>query len=361
MERHYAMRLLREACKHPSRLIARPKFWHVDFFNFYLERVDDLLFRTPQAGLALARHGPALAAKVAAAHPETASGPALLLLAHAHLGSAHRAVCDYAGAEEAFRHARLYQALAPGPVVADFLRRFAYLRLVQHDPAAFPLIEEAISIHKRGNLVDRHELGECLVCRGHAYFAFKQPAKAVEDWTAALNHLSLQRDPKPYYATLHNLASWAVTFGTADEIRMAHANLKPALSLLNALPRRHFAKLKLRWLLALTAERLGHHAQAELALLEVQRGLERLRLPYEVGMVAIDRAALYLRQGQLAKLEPLAAETARIFRRLGVEAKAREALDLWHQAAEHEVDERLLQRLRQTFARLADPMPALAT
>ncbi len=209
--------------------------------------------------------------------------------------------------------------------------------------------------------MDRHGLGECLVCRGHAYVEFQQPGKSLEDWTAALNHLSLRRDPKPYYAALHNLAVRAVDHGTRQEAETAQENLKPALTLLNSYHRRHFAKYKLRWLIALTDARLGHEGEAELTFLEVRKGLARLKLPHEVGMISIDLALLYRKQGRFEKIKPLAEETTLIFQRLGVAAKVQEALDLWREADEREVSDGLLQRVRDLFANWSNAMPAPAT
>ena len=361
MDRHYAMELLREAMQDPPRLTTRPKFWKAELFEHYLERCNELLFRTPGEGLAFARYGPAYAARVAGANPEC-SAPVLLLQAHAHLGSAYRAVCDYHRAEAAFREALKYEPHAPAPIVADLYRRLAYLRMVQQDPEAFQLIDEAVAILKRGNLVERHDLGRCLVCRGQAFFDFKQPGKSLEDLTAALNHLSLRKGPRPYYATLHNLGVWAVHHGTREQLESAMENLKPALSILYSYNRRHFAKLKLRWLIALIDGRLDHDGAAEESYLEIQAGLERLGMPYEVGMVAIDRALLYRKQRRYDLIRPLAEETAAIFRRIGTEPAAREALDIWHRAGVEEVrSEGFLERLRDLFARHTEAMPAMAT
>ncbi len=86
---------------------------------------------------------------------------------------------------------------------------------------------------------------------------------------------------------------------------------------------RPYPKLKLRWLIAVVEGRLGHWGRAEEVFLEVRKGLAKLGLGYEVGMVSIDLGFLYLAQGRRAELKALAHETAAIFRRIGVEAKAR--------------------------------------
>ncbi len=96
--------------------------------------------------------------------------------------------------------------------------------------------------------------------------------------------------------------------------------------------------------------------------LEVRKGLVKMGLAYEVGMVSIDLAALYLDQGRHSEVEALVRETAVLFRRLGVERQAQEALDLWRQADIREVRaDGFLERLRELFAQCTEAMPAPAT
>ena len=168
----------------------------------------------------------------------------------------------------------------------------------------------------------------------------------------------MQLDPKPYYCALHNLTVWAVTYGTDEELAVALDNLKPALSLLNSQHRRHYAKYKMRWLIALIDTRRGAYGHAEFTLTEVQEGMESLGLPIEAGMARIDRAMLYLIQGRVEKIPPLTEECAATFELLGVPAKVEEALDLWRQAEEYTSD--LLLSIRDVFAQHVDVIPSNA-
>ncbi len=357
MDRSYRNRLLREAVQNPRQLTTRAKFWKLELWPHYLRRCDDILFVDPRAGLALTEPAPDLAAKIAEANPGV-NGADLMLLGYSYLGGAYRRVGDYVKAEEVYRDARKFRDSASPKALAEHLRRLAYLHMFQSRPECFAVIDEAIAIHKRGSLVHRHELGECLLCRGHAYFEFGQPGKSLEDLSAALNHVSLKIDPKPYYAALHILVDWAVVYGTDEELRVAYDYLKPALVMLNTIWGRPFPKLKLRWLIAVVEARLGHHARAEEVYLEVRKGLLKLGLVYEVGMISIDLGFLYLAQGRHLELRALIHETAAIFRRIGVETKAQEALDLWRQA--EDVTEELLKNVREVFFSHANPMPSIA-
>lgn len=357
MDRRYLNRLLREATKDPSLLTKRKKFWKLDFWSHYLPRCNDLLFRDPAEGLELTKPAPQLAARIAEINSK-ASGPDLMLMAYSYLGSAFRACGDLKSSEGAFEEAQEYRHNASPKVLAEHLRRLAYLRIIQHRPEVFPLVEEAIAIHKRGNLVNRHELGECLLCRGHGYFAFGQPGESLEDWSAALNHISIKVDSKSYYSTLHNLAIWAAEHGTIRQLQTTFENLQPAFTILNAYWDRSLAKLKFRWLIALLHARLGAHGRAEEVFGDVRTRLIEQNLVYEVGMVSIDLALLYLQQDRLGKLEALVRETVNIFQHLRVEAKAQEALDIWRRASKPTED--LLKNVRQIFAQQTHPMPSQA-
>ncbi len=347
MHRSTKNKLLREATGNPRIVTERSKFWKLEWWPHYLKKCNELLFDDPQIGLAFVQHAPQFATNIAAANPGV-NGADLMLLAYSYLGSAYRAINNFDRAERAFRKAAKYKGSASSKALAEYLRRLAYLRICQKNPECFPIIEEAIAIHKRGNLVNRHALGECLVCRGHAYVMFDQHGKSFDDWTASLNHLSLKINDRQWYCALHNLATWATDYGTDEQLETALENLRPALVILYTYKGRTFAKLKLRWLIAVIEVRLGRLERAETVFKEVRDGLAKLKLGYEVGMIQIDLALVYLAQGRRDELEPLVNETADIFRRIGVEAKAEEALDIWRQA--EEVDEDLLKRVRRMFA-----------
>ena len=349
MEKSYRNKLLREATKNPEIVATDERFWKLDWWQHYLRRCDELLFDDPRAGLAFAKPAPRLAAKIAEANPG-ANGADLMLLAYSYVGSGYRAVGEYDSGNGEFRKAGKYKASASPKALAEHLRRLAYLRLFQKNAECFEIIGDAIAIHKRGSLVDRHALGECLLCRGHAYYEFDQPGKSLQDLTASLNHISIKIDDKPYHCALHNLAVWAADHGTDSELQTALDNLKPAVRVLNT-THRTFAKLKARWLMAVIKFRLGDMTLAEEVYLEVRKSLVEMKLPHEVGMIQIDLALLYLAQGQRDELEKLIDETTVLFREIGVEAKAQEALDVWCQAGE--VDEALLKRVRRMFAAVA--------
>ena len=356
MDRSHRSKLLREAAAHPDRLLSREKFWRLDLWPYYLRRCDELLFDDPHAALAFIEPAPGYAARIAEANPD-ANGADFMLLAYSYRGSAYRAVGELDQGDEEFREGQAYRDNASLQAWAEYLRRLAYLRLFQMNAECFPIINEAIGIHKCGNLVNRHALGECLLCRGHAYHEFDQPGRSLEDLSASLNHISIKIDDKPWYSAVHNLAVWAADHGTDAQLQTALDYLKPAQVLLGTYSGRKFAKLKLRWLIAVVDARLGHGGSAELAFFDARKGLVKMKLGYEAGMVQVDLALLYLDQGRHREMKNLVRETADLFREIGVEAKAQEALDIWHEA--DDVDETLLKRVRGMFAAETYPIPTM--
>ncbi|MCP3962146.1 MAG: hypothetical protein GY719_30250 [bacterium] len=358
MDRSTKNRLLREAAENPGLLLTREKFWKLELWPHYLRRCDDILFNDPRAGLNFCKPAPQLAAKIAERHP-SANGADLFLLGYSYQASGYRRNDDLGRAEEAFRLARNHTDGASQKALAEHLRRYAYLRIFQQDPACFAIIGEAITINRmRGNLVTRHALGECLICRGRAYFVFGKQGDAFADYTAALNHVSLKIDPKPHYCVLHNLTVWAVKYGTDKQLDQAYENLKAALGLLGNWWGSPYPKLKLRWLMGIVDGRRGVSGRAEFVLIDVRKGLVKLKLLYEVGMISIDLALLYLKTRQHQKIAPLVKATAATFRSIGANAAANEALDIWRQA--ERLDEELLLEVREMFFAQAQPIPTIA-
>ena len=297
MDASYRNVLLKEAAEHPSRLLSHRKFWKLELWPHYLRLCDDLLFDDPVAGLRLALPGPDLAVRLCKNHPTEVSAADMMILSRSVLGTAYRRNDDIPLARATFAEAKKYAPNASPPALAQYLRRFADLCIRQLDPECFPLIEEGLALYKIGNLVDRHGIAEMLLCRGMAYCHFEQPGRAFDDWSAALNHVEIKHDPRPWYSAVHNLTIFTVEHGTEEQIRVARANLGPAQRRLKTVwsrKTRKFARLKMRWVMALLDSRLGAESHAELELLDVRDAFVDLGFPCEIGWLSTDLARLYL-------------------------------------------------------------------
>lgn len=357
MTKSYLRRLLREAQRYPQELPKQRRFWKLEFWRRYLRCCDDVLFDKPRAGLALTIPAPELAARLQEAIP-SANAYDLRLLGNAYLAGAYRRNDDYTRAETLFERAAEFRTGATPEARAEFLRRFAYLRICQSDPGCFPLIDRAIQIRKRGNLVYRHHLGECLICRGHAYLAFDRPGETLDDWTSALSHISLVEDRKTYYAALHNLVLITISHGRKEDLPTAYENLRHVPRTLHTCHAPLLAKTRVRWLLAMLETRLEIYGCAEENFLKARAGLVELGLAYELGMLCTDLALLYLKQGRTQMLEDLVRRTAAFYRSMGAEANARRALNILRRAPR--VDVTLLAQLRGKFESHSEPAPVVA-
>ena len=181
--------------------------------------------------------------------------------------------------------------------------------------------------------------------------------RSLEDLSAALNHISIEREPRAYYWTLYNLSLWAIYHGDTDQLRSTLDNLLAARKLLASYHKRSFAKYKLRWLIGLVELRLGHTGSALTTFFEVRDGLEDLQMPYEYGMVSIDIGLSYLSMGDTARVRRAAEQATEIFRQVEVEDKIQEAMELLQKAEDHDLTVDYLNRIREQLGELVDPMP----
>ena len=334
----YARQLLRsvDLTRGSEELLETPKYWKPDVFNLFLEKCDEAIFDDCSVGLKLSKSAPPFAERVIAANP-TVKPAVLRVRAYCRLGSAYRAVGDYTEAHRTYELA-LAEGDLPTVEAADLYRRLAYLRLYQgHGPEAESLIDEAIRIQRlETDLIDRHELGRCLVARATIRRESGNLGASILDLTAALNHLDVGRGPRPYFAAAHNLAVDLVNGGSPDQLATALKRLGVARKKLRSFKKRHYAKYKLKWLQGLIQARFGATAQAELSHKAARRGLIDMGASYEVVMISLDLTALYLPQGRLTELRELACETVELCTSLSLNRQASSALRLWHHATERQ-------------------------
>lgn len=91
--------------------------------------------------------------------------------------------------------------------------------------------------------------------------------------------------------------------------------------------------IKLTWLEALAAAGQGRTAEATVGLERVQEDLTARQLPYDAALSALDLAALWLDQGQTARVRTLARGMAWIFGVKGIDREGLAALRLFCEAA----------------------------
>jgi tetratricopeptide (TPR) repeat protein len=324
------------------------------FFDF-VEACNELTFENPKEGLELARHAPALAEKVAPGSKR----PALIhMTAYAVLGSAFRAVGNYRDADKAFATAALHSKTLSDLERAELKRRMTYLRLDQRRvDEARELIDEAIGSYRQdGDLKNRHFLGCCYLARGNIHCETGSMGLAVVDYTESLNHIQLKRDPKVYYSAVHNLAVALADCRDREALDRALQSLREAQQRV-PYRGRHMAKFKLKWLMGLIYTVFGLTRHAVRLLYRARDGLIELGAAYEVALISLDLALVYLDECRPAwEIEALAAETHRLFRDLSADQEALAALAIWRKAAaEKELTHQIVRTVRATVAERSKP------
>lgn len=349
----YARQLLRsvDLAAGAQELIEVEKFWKLDVFDLFLEECDATIYDDCSAGLKLAKLAPSLAERVISTDVIVPAA-VLRVRAYCRLGSAYRACGDFPAANQTYDLA-LAEEKIPGVEAADLYRRLAYLRLYQgQGDEAERLISEAIRIQRlETDLIDRHELGRCLVARATIRRESSDLGGSILDLTAALNHLDVERGPRPYFAAAHNLAVDLVAGGSPSQLSTALQRLTVARKKLRSFKKRHYAKYKLKWLQGLIQTRFGATAQAELSHKAARRGLIEMGAMYEVAMISLDLAALYLPQGRIGELRDIASETWQLCSSISLDTQAIGALRIWYRAIEqHQLTLELLASTRVTVA-----------
>jgi transcriptional regulator with XRE-family HTH domain len=252
--------------------------------------------------------------------------------AWAHLGNARRVGSDLRGAEAAFvRAGQLWQAGAAGDpgllAEARLLDLEASLRRSQTRFAeALELLNRALAAEpedlKQRLLLNQATVLEALGDFAGAIGALRQAAPFVE----------AEGDPRLLYALRFNLAVNLCFLAKHGE---AEALLPRLRELANGLGN-HLDLLRLRWLEGRIAAGLGRRREAVEALSAAREELASLDIAYDVALVSLELAVLYLEAERTAEVKTLARQMAPIFQAQGVPREALAAFKLFRDAAERE-------------------------
>jgi tetratricopeptide (TPR) repeat protein len=253
---------------------------------------------------------------------EAGSGPRLAdLLAQAwrQFGNALRVAGRLGEAEEAMATALRFRDEGTGDpkLLASLLEQTASLRIFERrfDDAG-DLAAEAGLIYRE--LDDRSSLAATMVQRAIAAIYAGEVEPAVRLLDRALPWIDGERDPHLLLAACHNLVRCYIDLGQPEqalsiytEVQDLYRDLRDPLIVLRA-----------GWQQAQLLRDLGHLHAAEAALLQARQGFAERDLFYEAAVVSLDLAGVYVRLGATGDLERTIAETAPIFRALGVDREA---------------------------------------
>lgn len=253
--------------------------------------------------------------------------------AWAERGNARRVADDLPGAEADLARGleRACQGTGDPRLLARLLDLTASLRTDQRqfDEAA-QLLDWVYGIHR--HLGERHEAGRALISKSNAAAYALDVETAVRLLGEGLALIDAERDPKLVLAAVHNLLSHLVDGGQIEEARRVFLQSR-ALYSAHGGP---LERLKARWLEGRIASGLGDPLEAERSFQDVRSGFAEAGLPYDLALVSLDLAALWLEQGRTREIRTLLDETVAIFQARGIRREAIAALLMLREAIERE-------------------------
>lgn len=296
-----------------------------------LEEARDLQPHNLREALALQEAASRVAGRVSTVGYGPSLKQRLITRTAAHRANTLRVLGELVAADSLWAsiHDRLarYPLELPGEK-AELLSLEASLRTdLRQFAEAAGLLQEAERIYvEMGDPVGR---ARTLIKRGKLSYLAGDPAQNLADLREALVVLNPIAHRRLFLTAQHNIADSLVEL---DRIAEAEIVVEQNLPLYAACDDPAF-RIQLAWLQGRIARGLGRFSAAERHLREARNGFLAQDLDYDVGLVSLDLAALYLATGETAKVKELARLMAPIFARQRVHREATAALLLFQKAA----------------------------
>lgn len=284
-----------------------------------LEHSRESRFSDPERMVMSASMAVTLVERAIARHGESAELADLEARAWAELGNAHRVADDFVSAEGALAHAlnRSAQGTRGPLLLARIMDLAASLYIDQRRfKEARHLLECVYSIYQHEG--DVHSAARTFISKGIAANLALNPEEAIGFLTEGLCRIDPAHDPKLVLAGVHGLLWCLVDSGRAAD---ASSLLLQARPLYESMGER-FDRLPQFWLEGRIASHLGEDEKAEQLLQTVRKGYRDADIAYDVALVSLDLAALWLRQGRMLEIQGIVDEVIGILRARNLQREA---------------------------------------
>lgn len=284
-----------------------------------LTRCQELRHSNPPATVAAASLAVSLSERIS---PEVRGPKALMdlqALALGERGNARRVADDLVRAEADLRQAleRASTGTEEPRLLARLLDLTASLCIDQRRlEEAYRLLDWVHSIYMELN--ERHEAGRALISKSNAASYALDLPEAIRLLGLGLMLIDTRRDPHLVLAVVHNLAYHLVDEERFEEARNLMRESRPLYAAYGGAVN----QLKARWLEGRIALRLSDLAEAEQAFQEVRAGFAEVGVTYDIALVSLELAEIWLEQGRTQEIQDVLDETVTAFQTRGLQREA---------------------------------------
>jgi tetratricopeptide (TPR) repeat protein len=288
-----------------------------------LERCWNLRYSDPEGMVLSAAMAVNLAQQLIAEQGESEDLVDLEARAWAELGNAHRVADDLVEAEAALSRAlvRSGQGSESPLLLARIMDLTASLYIDQRRfQEARQLLDSVYAIYQHTG--DAQAAARTFISKGLASNRAFDPEEAIGFLAEGIRQIDLRHDPKLVLAAVHDLLWSLVDAGYDAQADGLLAEVRP----LYKVHGERFYRLPQLWLEGRIASHLGRDEKAESLLLRVREEYRDSDIAYDVALVSLDLATLWLRQGRTTEIKTLLDETIAILKARNLQREALGAL-----------------------------------